>query len=179
MRFKRPRFKPAKHCLYGLKIMVFISLLIGCYFQYMKSALEDYFKNSITVVVRSEEITQYEAPAIIVCANYDYKPSVQINHKFDFPTRNLFQGKILRFLAMEDPKQLDRVYDLFQNRSVEELFNDYTYANDLMFIGDSENLKIVSFNFIGNFIEFPLTNFHLLKLFKSIILRVKLMSQKR
>ena len=179
MRFKRPRFKPAKHCLYGLKIMVFISLLIGCYFQYMKSALEDYFKNSITVVVRSEEITQYEAPAITVCANYDYKPSVQINNKFDFPTRNLFQGKLLRFLAMEDPKQLDRVYDLFQNRSVEELFNDYTYANDLMFIGDSENLKIVSFNFIGNFIEFPLSNFHLLKLFKSIILRVKLMSQKR
>ena len=165
MRFKRPRFKPAKHCLYGLKIIVFISLLIGCYFQYMKSALEDYFKNSITVVVRSEEITQYEAPAIIVCANYDYKPSVQINNKFDFPTRNLFQGKILRFLAMEDPKQLDRVYDLFQNRSVEELFNDYTYANDLMFIGDSENLKIVSFNFIGIFIKFPLYQFPFAKTF--------------
>ena len=55
---------------------------------------------------------------------------------------------------MEDPKQLDRVYDLFQNRSVEELFNNYTYADDLMFIGDSENLKIVSFNFIGIFIKF-------------------------
>ena len=179
MRFKRPRFKPSKHCLFGLKVMVFISLLIGCYFQYMKSALEDYFKNSITVVVRSEEITQYEAPAITVCANYDYKPSVQINNKFDFPTRNLFHGKIIRFLAMEDPKSLDRVYDLFQNRSVEELFNNYTYANDLMFIGDSENLKIVSFNFIGIFIKFPFTNFYVLKLFKFTILRVKLMSQKR
>ena len=173
------RFKPAKHCLYGLKSIVFVSLLIGCYFQYMQSALEDYFKNSITVVVRSEEITQYEAPAITICANYDYKPSVQINNKFGFPTRNLFHGKIIKFLAMEDPKSLDRVYDLFQNRSVEELFNNYTYADDLMFIGDSENLKIVSFNFIGIFIEFPHTNFYLLKLFKSIILRVKLMSQKR
>ena len=66
---------------------------------------------------------------------------------------------------MEDPKQLDRVYDLFQNRSVEELFNDYTYANDLMFIGDSENLKIVSFNFIGIFIEFPLYQFPFAKTF--------------
>ena len=165
MRFKRPRFKPAKHCLYGLKIIVFISLLIGCYFQYMKSALEDYFKKSITVVVRSEEITQYEAPAITVCANYDYKPSVQINHKFDFPTRNLFQGKILRFLAMEDPKQLDRVYDLFQNRSVEELFRSSSYADDLMFIGDGEDLKIVSLHFIIIFIKFSINNF----LFKFVL----------
>ena len=137
------RFKPAaKHCFYGLKIIVFISLLIGCYFQYMKSALEDYFKNSLTVVIRSEEIKQYEAPAITVCANYDFKPSVQINNKFDFPTRYLFHGKNVKFLAMEDPKTLDRVYDLFQNRSVEELFRSSTYADDLMFIGDSEDLKL-------------------------------------
>ena len=158
------RFKPAKHCFYGLKIIVFISLLIGCYFQYMKSALEDYFKNSLTVVIRSEEIKQYEAPAITVCANYDFKPSVQINNKFDFPTRYLFQGKIIKFLAMEDPKTLDRVYDLFQNTSVEEFFRSSTYADDLMFIGDSEYLKIVSFHFIRLFM-----NFLVLILFKFMV----------
>ena len=81
------RFKLAKYSLYGLKGIVFILLLIGSYFQYMKSALDDYFKNSLTVVTRSEEIKQYEAPAITVCANYDFKPSVQINNKFDFSTR--------------------------------------------------------------------------------------------
>ena len=158
------RFKPAKHCFYGLKIIVFISLLIGCYFQYMKSALEDYFKNSLTVVIRSEEIKQYEAPAITVCANYDFKPSVQINNKFDFPTRYLFQGKIIKFLAMEDPKTLDRVYDLFQNTSVEEFFRSSTYADDLMFIGDSQGLKIVSFHFIRLFM-----NFLVLILFKFMV----------
>ena len=159
------RFKPAaKHCFYGLKIIVFISLLIGCYFQYMKSALEDYFKNSLTVVIRSEEIKQYEAPAITVCANYDFKPSVQINNKFDFPTRYLFRGKIIKFLMMEDPKTLDRVYDLFQNSSVEGLFRSSTYADDLMFIGDSEDLKIVSFHFIRLFM-----NFLVLILFKFVV----------
>ena len=159
MRFKRPRFKPAKHCLYGLKIIVFISLLIGCYFQYMKSALDDYFKNSLTVVTRSEEIKQYEAPAITVCANYDFKPSVQINNKFDFSTRYLFQGKIIKFLSMEHPETLDRVVDLFQNISVEEFFRSSTYADDLMFVGDSKDLKIVSLHFIRVFIKFCFKNF--------------------
>ena len=153
------RFKPAKHCLYVVKGIVFVSLLIGCYFQYMKSALEDYFKNSLTVVTRSEEIKQYEAPAITVCANYDFKPSVQINNNFDFPTRYLFHGKNIKFLLMEDPKTLERVYDLFQNKSVEELFRSSSYADDLMFIGDGENLKIVSLHFIRIFIKFSINNF--------------------
>ena len=142
------RFKLAKYSLYGLKGIVFILLLIGCYFQYMKPALDDYFKNSLTVVTRSEEIKQYEAPAITVCANYDFKPSVQINNKLNFSTRYLFQGKIIKFLAMEHPETLDRVYDLFQNQSVEEFFRSSTYADDLMFIGDSKDLKIVSLHFI-------------------------------
>ena len=159
------RFKPVKHCLYGVKGIVFVSLLIACYFQYMKSALEDYLMNSLTVVIRSEEITKYEPPAITVCANYDFKPSVQINNKFDFSTRYLFQGKIIKFLSMEHPETLDRVVDLFQNISVEEFFRSSTYADDLMFIGDSENLKIVSFNFIGIFIEFPLYQFPFAKTF--------------
>lgn len=158
------RFKPAKHCLYGVKSIVFVSLLIGCYFQYMKSALEDYFKNSLTVVIRSEEITKYEPPAITVCANNDFKPSVQINNNFDFPTRYLFHGKIIKFLLM-DPKTLERVYLLFQNKSVEELFRSSSYADDLMFIGDGEDLKIVSLHIIRILIEFSINNF----LFKFVL----------
>ena len=158
------RFKPAKHCLYGVKSIVFVSLLIGCYFQYMKSALEDYFKNSLTVVIRSEEIAKYEPPAITVCANNDFKPSVQINNNFDFPTRYLFHGKIIKFLLM-DPKTLERVYLLFQNKSVEELFRSSSYADDLMFIGDGEDLKIVSLHIIRILIEFSINNF----LFKFVL----------
>ena len=158
------RFKPAKHCLYGVKSIVFVSLLIGCYFQYMKSALEDYLKNSLTVVIRSEEITKYEPPAITVCANNDFKPSVQINNNFDFPTRYLFHGKIIKFLLM-DPKTLERVYLLFQNKSVEELFRSSSYADDLMFIGDGEDLKIVSLHIIRILIEFSINNF----LFKFVL----------
>ena len=159
------RFKPAKHCLYVVKGIVFVSLLIGCYFQYMKSALEDYLMNSVTVVIRSEEITKYEAPAITVCANYDFKPSVQINNNFDFPTRYFFHGKNIKLLAMEDPKTLERVHDLFQNRSVEELFRSFSYADDLMFIADGENLKILSLHFIRIFIMFSGNNF----LFKYVL----------
>ena len=153
------RFKLAKYSLYGLKGIVFILLLIGSYFQYMKSALDDYFKNSLTVVTRSEEIKQYEAPAITVCANYDFKPSVQINNKFDFSTRYLFQGKIIKFLSMEHPETLDRVVDLFQNISVEEFFRSSTYADDLMFIGDSKDLKIVSLHFNRIFMKFCVNKF--------------------
>ena len=158
------RFKPVKHCLYGVKGIVFVSLLIACYFQYMKSALEDYLMNSLTVVIRSEEITKYEPPAITVCANYDFKPSVQINNNFDFPTRYLFHGKNIKFL-LEDPKTLERVYDFFQNKSVEELFRSSSYADDLMFIGDGEDLKIVSLYFIIIFIKFSINNF----LFKFVL----------
>jgi hypothetical protein len=130
----------------------------------MKSALEDYFKNSLTVVIRSEEITKYEPPAITVCANNDFKPSVQINNNFDFPTRYLFHGKIIKFLLM-DPKTLERVYLLFQNKSVEELFRSSSYADDLMFIGDGEDLKIVSLHIIRILIEFSINNF----LFKFVL----------
>ena len=136
--------KSAKYSLYGLKCLIFITLLIGCYFQYIRSALEDYLKGSISVVTRSEEITKFEAPAITICADNDFKPSIQSLYQFPFPTRFLFTGKLDRKLQLTDPETLARVYELFENTTVEKIYKNFSIANDLTFILDNVYLKEVN-----------------------------------
>ena len=95
------KFKPSPtQCLYALKIIIFTSLLIACYYLYMKAALADYLKGSVTIVTRSEQMEQFEAPVITICPNYDFKPTVNSEYQFYFQTKNLFTGKLLRFLAI-------------------------------------------------------------------------------
>ena len=137
------KFKPSPtQWLYALKIIIFTSLLIACYFLYMRAALSDYLKGSVIIVTRSEDMEQFEAPVITICPNHDFKPTVNSKYQFYFPTRYLFTGKLSRFLA-NDPETLAKIYDVFDNTTVEEVFKTFSYAYDITFVADSISLNEV------------------------------------
>ena len=51
-----------------LKFIIFVSLVIGCYFSYMKEAIEDYQRAATTVTTRSID-QEFEPPALTFCSN--------------------------------------------------------------------------------------------------------------
>ena len=62
-------------CYYAIKSVIFILLSVACYFWYMKEAIEDFDKRATTVTTRSIN-HPYEAPAMTICSNPPFKPSI-------------------------------------------------------------------------------------------------------
>ena len=115
------------------KSITLITLLIFCYFFYLKEAIENFQKGAKTVITTSEKVLEYTGPAVTICPNYAFKPSFQKFHKFDFPTRSIFGYK--EFYS-----------DHFKTKSnteenVESLYKNATYSDDL------------NFNFNGVYLE--------------------------
>ena len=79
----------AKLCHYALDFMIFLSLLMFCYFLYMKEAINEYQEGAITVTKQEKELN-LEAPALTICPNPSFKHSMSKMHKLDIPTRDLF-----------------------------------------------------------------------------------------
>ena len=55
----------------------------------MKEAIEKYQRGATTVTKRSTNI-DFEIPALTICANPPFKPSVSKLYNLEFPTRDLF-----------------------------------------------------------------------------------------
>ena len=72
-----------------LHVIIFICLVVSCYFFYMKEAIEKYQRGATTVTRRSTDI-DFEIPALTICANPPFKPSVAKLYNLEFPTRDLF-----------------------------------------------------------------------------------------
>ena len=107
------------------KSIIFITLLICCYFFYLKEAIQNFQKGGKTVVTTSEKVLEYTGPAVTICPNYAFKPSFEDFHKFDFPTRSIFGYK--QFYS--DHFKIKT----FMDNDVESLYKNATYSGDLTF----------------------------------------------
>ena len=115
------------------KSIIFITLLIFCYFFYLKEAIQNFQKGAKTVVTTSEKVLEYTGPAVTICPNYAFKPSFDDFHKFAFPTRSIFGYK--EFYS-----------DHFKTKSnteenVESLYKNATYSDDLTFSFNGVDLE--------------------------------------
>jgi hypothetical protein len=114
-----------KVCYYGIKSVIFISLSVACYFWYMNEAIEDFERKATTLTMRSID-HPYEAPAMTICSNPPFKPSISKLYNLTIPLRDLF------YLPTNTTK---RLYDqIFKNESMKFLYEKFSYSEDLQFV---------------------------------------------
>ena len=101
------------YCFSASKIIVLISLIIVWNFVYFQDAYEEFQSKAITTITRTKKIENFEFPAITICSNNGFKPSLL---KQDNDT---------------SPFGLENIYD---NNSVLDVFLNKTYGNDLRFM---------------------------------------------
>ena len=107
------------------KFITLTTLLIFCYFFYLKEAIENFQKGAKTVITTSEKVLEYTGPAVTICPYSAFKPSFEDFQKYDFPTRSIFAYK-------------NSYSDHFKTKSnseknIESLFKNATYSNDFIF----------------------------------------------
>ena len=94
----------------------------------MEEAIGKFYKEAITVTERSIPIKDrggYNSPAILICPNPAFKPSISDLHGFRYPTRDLFN--------MRTPFS-EKYKGLFTKTTVRSLFEAFSYTdNDLEF----------------------------------------------
>ena len=88
----------------------------------MEEAIGKFQKESITVTERSIPMDRFHnCPAILICPNPAFKPSVSDLHGFRYPTRDLFN--------MRTPFS-EKFKDLYNHTTVRSLFEAFSYTND-------------------------------------------------
>ena len=123
--FKMP--ETLKFLQYALKVAIFTLLLVVCYIYFMKAAIVQFKKEATTVTERSipiEDLGGYKSPAIVICPNPAFKPSISDLHGFTYPTRDLFN--------MKTPFSEKYKY-IFNKTTVRSQFDAFSYADDLVF----------------------------------------------
>ena len=107
------------------KSIIFITLLIFCYFFYLKEAIENFQKGAKTVITTSEKVLEYTGPAVTICPDSAFKTSFEDFQKFDFPTRSIFAYKN----SYSDHFKTKSTTD----KNIESLFKNATYSDDFIF----------------------------------------------
>ena len=88
----------------------------------MEEAIGKFQKESITVTERSIPMDRvHNSPAILICPNPAFKPSVYDLHGFRYPARDLFN--------MRTPFS-EKFKDLYNHTTVRSLFEAFSYTND-------------------------------------------------
>ena len=111
-------------CLqFALKFAIFASLLVVCYNYFMAEAITKFQKKATTITEKSKKVG-YQSPAVVICPNPTFKPSISNRHGFKYPTRDLFN---IRSPFSEKYKYL------LAKTTVRSLFDTFSYADDLEF----------------------------------------------
>ena len=105
----------AKICQSLLNFIIFVILGIICYFHLMEDAIKKSEKGSTTITSRQEN-SGFEDPAIIICPYPGFKPS--LSQKLEYAAKDLFK------LKTQDKS-------FFDNKTVPEVFEKYTYGNNI------------------------------------------------
>ena len=120
-------FKLPKYCRNATHLIAFIGLLIPCYFLYMEDAIQK-SKDRATTVTRQSQQEEYEVPTITICADPIVKKSVTKKYPLHQPPRFVFNdvgGQIF-----------------FENRTVQEVWDEFTYSKDFNIIYDGVDLHL-------------------------------------
>ena len=115
--------KLAKCLQFALKFAIFASLLVVCYIYFMEEAITKFQKKATTVTEKSKKVG-YQSPAVVICPNPTFKPSISDLHGFKYPTRDLFN--------MRSPFS-EKYKHLFTKTTVRSLLDAFSYADDLEF----------------------------------------------
>ena len=113
-------------------MITFIVLLVICYIFYIKDAIEESQTQAKTLTKRSMTL-KFEPPAIIICPKPAFKPSISRLFNLSTPVRSIF---------------LDIGDTLFKSENitdVQELHEEFSYANDLTFLFQIKGSGYVSF----------------------------------
>ena len=113
--------KLAKYCHYFLYLITFVVLFVVCHIFYIKDAIEESQMEAKSITKRSMDL-EFEPPAITICPKPAFKPSISRLFNLSTPVRSLFLGT-------GDP-----LYKPKNITDVQELYEDYSYANDLTFL---------------------------------------------
>ena len=105
----------AKNCQSLLNFIIFVILGVICYFYLMEDAIKKSEKGSTTITSRQEK-SGFEDPAIIICPYPGFKPS--LSQKLEYAAKDLFK------LKTQDKS-------VFDNKTVPEVFEEYTYGNSI------------------------------------------------
>ena len=114
-------------------MITFVVLLVICYIYYIKDAIEESQTQAKTLTKRSMTL-KFEPPAIIICPKPAFKPSISRLFNLSTPVRDIFLGT-------GDP--------LFKSENitdVQELHEEFSYANDLTFLFRSGYVSFTTFN---------------------------------
>ena len=90
----------------------------------MAEAIDKFQKKATTVTERSKDLGGYNSPAIAICPNPAFKPSISNIHGFKYPTRDLFN--------MRTPFSEKYKY-IFTKTTVQSLFDAFSYGDELEF----------------------------------------------
>ena len=113
----------AKFIQFGLKSVIFITLLIVCYVFLMMEAIEKSSRAATTISERSVDLG-YEYPDVVICSYPDFKPSVSEVYGVKYPTRDLFNMKT---------SFTEKYKHVFDNKTIRSVFQSFSYADDLEF----------------------------------------------
>ena len=122
--------KSLKCCQFTINCVIFFSLLVSCYFLYMDDAIEKSKRKATTFTKRSESI-EFEVPAIIICPEPPFKQSVSEKYNLSVPARFVFRLD----------KSFNNVNDIFGNKTIQYLHEEFSYAKDLNFVYHGVDLK--------------------------------------
>ena len=105
----------AKICQSSLNFIILVVLGVICYFYLMEDAIKKSEKGSTTITSRRRK-SGFEDPAIIICTYPGFKPS--LSQKLEYAAKDLFK------LKTQDKS-------FFDNKTVPEVFEEYTYGNSI------------------------------------------------
>ena len=113
--------KLAKYCHYFLYLITFVVLFVVCHIFYIKDAIEESQMQAKSITKRSMDL-EFEPPAITICPKPAFKPSIS---RLSTPVRSFFLGAGGPNHPLYKPENIT---------DVQELYEDYSYANDLTFL---------------------------------------------
>ena len=116
------RLSFVEFCQHALYLITFIGLIVSCYLFFMHDAIEKSKKEATTVTKRSANCP-FEAPSITICITPPFKPSISGKYNLSQSIRQYFSPWAIHFDQGSD----------FGNKTVQKLFEEFSYSNDLTF----------------------------------------------
>ena len=111
----------------SLNFIVFVILGVICYYDLIEDAIKKSEKGATTITSRQEN-SGFEYPAIIICQYPGFKPSL---------------SKVLKYTAKDLFMSETSDKHFFGNKTVPQVFEEYTYGNSITISGRDGNMKFI------------------------------------
>ena len=111
----------------SLNFIIFVILGVICYYYLIEDAIKKSEKGATTITSRQEK-SDFECPAIIICQYPGFKPSL---------------SKVLKYRAKDLFRSETSDKHFFGNKTVPQVFEEYTYGNSITISGLDGNKTVI------------------------------------